>query len=73
MLLMKVRVLITPKEGLLDPEGRAIKEVLEDNGYKVNSVKVGKVVELDVEDLSQVKEMVEKFLYNPLIEEYIIE
>ncbi len=70
---MRVRVLISPKEGLLDPEGRAVKEILEDNGYKVKSVRVGKVVELDVDDPSQVKEMVEKFLYNPLIEEYVIE
>jgi phosphoribosylformylglycinamidine synthase PurS subunit len=70
---MRVKVLITPKEGLLDPEGRAVKEILEDNGYKVKSVRVGKVVELEVEDPSQVKEMVEKFLYNPLIEEYVIE
>jgi phosphoribosylformylglycinamidine synthase len=70
---MRVKVLITPKEGLLDPEGRAVKEILEDNGYKVKSVRVGKVVELEVEHPSQVKEMVEKFLYNPLIEEYVIE
>jgi phosphoribosylformylglycinamidine synthase len=70
---MRVKVLITPKEGLLDPEGRAVKEILEDNGYKVKSVRVGKVVELEVDDPSQVKEMVEKFLYNPLIEEYVIE
>ncbi|WP_448587592.1 phosphoribosylformylglycinamidine synthase subunit PurS [Thermocrinis sp.] len=70
---MKVKVLITPKEGLLDPEGRAVKEVLEDNGYKVREVRVGKVIEMDVEDPSQVREMVEKFLYNPLIEEYMVE
>ncbi|WP_448583485.1 phosphoribosylformylglycinamidine synthase subunit PurS [Thermocrinis sp.] len=70
---MKVKVLILPKEGLLDPEGRAVKEVLEDNGYKVKDVRVGKMIELDVEDPSQVKEIVEKFLYNPLIEEYVIE
>jgi phosphoribosylformylglycinamidine synthase len=73
LVVMRVKVLITPKEGLLDPEGRAVKEILEDNGYKVKSVRVGKVVELEVDDPSQVKEMVEKFLYNPLIEEYVIE
>ncbi|WP_029552026.1 phosphoribosylformylglycinamidine synthase subunit PurS [Thermocrinis jamiesonii] len=69
----KLRVLVVPKRGLLDPEGRAVKEVLEDNGYKVKEVRVGKIIELDVEDPSQVKEIVEKFLYNPLIEEYVIE
>ncbi len=70
---MRVRVLIVPKEGLLDPEGRAVKEVLEDNGYSVKNVRVGKIIEMDVEDASQVKQIVEKFLYNPLIEEYVIE
>jgi phosphoribosylformylglycinamidine synthase len=70
---MKVRVLILPKKGLLDPEGRAVKEMLLENGYGVQDVKVGKVVDLEVEDGTNIKELVEKFLVNPLIEEYIIE
>lgn len=70
---MKVRVLILPKKGLLDPEGRAVKEMLLENGYKVQDVKVGKVIDLQVEDDTNIKELVEKFLVNPLIEEYIIE
>jgi phosphoribosylformylglycinamidine synthase PurS subunit len=70
---MKVRVLILPKKGLLDPEGRAVKEMLLENGYSVQDVKVGKVVDLEVEDGTNIKELVEKFLVNPLIEEYIIE
>ncbi|MGC8852400.1 MAG: phosphoribosylformylglycinamidine synthase subunit PurS [Hydrogenobacter sp.] len=70
---MKVRVLILPKKGLLDPEGRAVKEMLLENGYSVKDVKVGKVIDLEVEDDTNIKELVEKFLVNPLIEEYIIE
>ncbi len=70
---MKVRVLILPKKGLLDPEGRAVKEMLLENGYSVKDVKVGKVIDLEVEDGTNIKELVEKFLVNPLIEEYIIE
>ncbi len=70
---MKVKVLIMPKEGLLDPEGRAVKEMLLDNGYSVKDVKVGKVVELVLEDTSSVKEVVEKYLVNPLIEDYVIQ
>ncbi|SNZ14772.1 phosphoribosylformylglycinamidine synthase subunit PurS [Hydrogenobacter hydrogenophilus] len=70
---MKVRVLILPKKGLLDPEGRAVKEMLLENGYSVKDVKVGKVVDLEVEEGTNIKELVEKFLVNPLIEEYIIE
>ncbi len=70
---MKVRVLILPKKGLLDPEGRAIKEMLLENGYRVKNVKVGKVLEMDVEEDTDIKELVEKFLVNPLIEEYVLE
>lgn len=70
---MKVKVLIMPKEGLLDPEGRAVKELLLENGYPVKDVKVGKVVELHLEDLSSIKEIVEKYLVNPLIEDYVIQ
>ncbi|GBC89160.1 Phosphoribosylformylglycinamidine synthase subunit PurS [bacterium HR13] len=70
---MKVRVLILPKKGLLDPEGRAVKEMLLENGYQVNDVKIGKVVDLDVEEGTDIKMLVENFLVNPLIEEYIIE
>ncbi|ADO44835.1 phosphoribosylformylglycinamidine synthase, purS [Hydrogenobacter thermophilus TK-6] len=70
---MKVRVLILPKKGLLDPEGRAIKEMLLENGYQVNDVKVGKVVDLDVEEGTDIKMLVESFLVNTLIEEYTIE
>jgi phosphoribosylformylglycinamidine synthase len=70
---MKVRVLILPKKGLLDPEGRAVKEMLLENGYQVNDVKVGKVVDLDVEEGTDIKMLVENFLVNPLIEEYTIE
>lgn len=70
---MKVRVLILPKKGLLDPEGRAVREMLIENGYRVKEVKVGKVVDLEVEEGTDVKDMVEKLLVNPLIEEYIIE
>ncbi len=70
---MKVKVLIMPKKGLLDPEGRAVREMLSDNGYHVKEIRVGKVVELETDEPSQVKEMVEKFLVNPLIEDYIIQ
>lgn len=70
---MKVRILIMPKKELLDPEGRAVKEMLEENGFSVKDVKVGKVVELEVEEGTDVKQIAERFLINPLIEEYVIE
>ncbi len=70
---MRVRVLILPKKGLLDPEGRAVKEMLLDEGFPVKDVKVGKVVELELERETDIKTMVEKYLINPLVEEYIVE
>ncbi len=69
----RVRVLIKPKEGLLDPQGRAVEEMLRDNGFKVQHVKVGKLVEMEVEEGEDVKKLVEKFIINPLIEDYEIE
>ncbi len=70
---MKVRVLILPKRGLLDPEGRAVKEMLREGGFDVKDVKVGKVVELEVGEGTDIKALVEKYLVNPLVEEYVIE
>ncbi|MDQ7038533.1 MAG: phosphoribosylformylglycinamidine synthase subunit PurS [Aquificota bacterium] len=69
----KVRVLIRPKKGLLDPQGRAVREMLQDHGFKVGEVVVGKVVEMEVDDSQDVKTLVEKFIVNPLIEDYEIE
>jgi len=69
----RVRVIIMPKEGLLDPQGRAVAEMLKDNGFNVEKVRVGKVVELEIEDKTDLKTLVEKYLINPLIEEYEIE
>ncbi len=72
-MMKRVRVLITPKEGLLDPQGRAVEEMLSDNGFKVKDVKVGKLVELSLEEGEDIKRMVERFIINPLIEDYEIE
>ena len=75
---MRVRVLIRPKEGILDPQGQAVERALPALGYEgVSNVHVGRMVELDVPgdgDVSaQVAEMCEKLLANPLIESYEVE
>jgi phosphoribosylformylglycinamidine synthase subunit PurS len=68
---MRARVLIRPKEGILDPQGQAVERALPALGFDgVANVHVGRLVELDVDDLSQVPEMCEKLLANPLIEDY---
>jgi len=66
-------VLIRPKEGILDPQGQAVERALPALGFDgVANVRVGRLVELDVEDASQVPEMCERLLANPLIEDYEI-
>ncbi|WP_461830166.1 phosphoribosylformylglycinamidine synthase subunit PurS [Aquifex sp.] len=68
-----VRVIIMPKEGLLDPQGRAVEEMLRDNGFNVRNVRVGKVIEMEVPEGVDLKLIVEKYIINPLIEDYEIE
>ncbi len=68
-----VRIIIMPKEGLLDPQGRAVEEMLRDNGFNVKNVRVGKVVEMEVPEEVDLKLIVEKYIINPLIEDYEIE
>jgi phosphoribosylformylglycinamidine synthase PurS subunit len=66
-----VRVLIRPKQGILDPQGQAVEDALHALGFRdVAGVHVGRLIELDVEDPSQVPEMCERLLANPLIEDY---
>jgi phosphoribosylformylglycinamidine synthase len=67
----RARVLIRPKEGILDPQGQTVERALPALGFSgVSHVHVGRLVELDVEDPSQVDAMCEKLLANPLIEDY---
>ena len=71
---MRVRVLIRPKAGILDPQGQAVERALPALGFDgVSHVHVGRLIELDVADESRVPEMCEKLLANPLIEDYSVE
>ena len=68
---MRARVLIRPKEGILDPQGQAVERALPALGFEgVANVHVGRLVELDVDDASTVPEMCERLLANPLVEDY---
>ena len=68
---MRARVLIRPKEGILDPQGQTVERALPALGFSgVSHVHVGRLVELDVDDPAQVEDMCEKLLANPLIEDY---
>ena len=77
---MKARVIVTLKNGVLDPQGQAIEGSLASLGFAgVAGVRQGKVFDLEVpgtdEDAarSQIKEMCEKLLANTVIENYAIE
>ena len=70
----RVRVLIRPKEGILDPVGQAVEGALPALGFEgVQNVHFGRLIELDVEDAGRLPEMCERLLANPLIEDYEIE
>jgi len=72
--LLKARVLIRPKEGILDPQGQAVERALPALGFAgVEEVRVGRLVELEVEDSSQIDAMCQKLLANPLVEDYDIQ
>jgi phosphoribosylformylglycinamidine synthase subunit PurS len=74
---MKVRVHVTLKKGVLDPQGKAIHHALEGLGFGgVNDVRQGKLIELELnENVSDqdIEEMCRKLLANTVIENYRIE
>ena len=74
---MKVRVHVSLKPGVLDPQGRAVHHALEGMGFSgVRDVRVGRTVELDADESTsdaQLTDMCEKLLANTVIESYRIE
>lgn len=70
----RVRILVRPKAGILDPQGEAVQRALPALGFEgVENVHVGRLIELDVADAAQVDAMCQKLLANPLIEDYEIQ
>jgi phosphoribosylformylglycinamidine synthase PurS subunit len=68
---LRARVLIRPKEGILDPQGQTVERALPALGFDgVSDVRIGRLVELDVPDIAEVEAMCEKLLANPLVEDY---
>lgn len=77
---MKLRVHVTLKPGVLDPQGAAVRHSLGALGFDgVEKVRQGKVIELDLAETdataaeAQVNEMCEKLLANTVIENYAVE
>ena len=76
---MKARVTVMLKDGVLDPQGEAIKQALTSLEYNnVNSVRQGKVIDLELNEnleeaaIDNIQEMCEKLLANTVIENYEI-
>jgi phosphoribosylformylglycinamidine synthase PurS subunit len=68
---LRARVLIRPKEGILDPQGQTVERALPALGFEgVSDVRIGRLVELEVPDIAEVDAMCEKLLANPLVEDY---
>lgn len=71
-----VRVFVTLKPSLLDSAGRTVADALQKLGYpELQDARIGKMIELQVEryDEARVKEMCDKLLANPVIEDYRVE
>lgn len=77
---LKARVFIMPKEGVLDPQGKAIAHALQTLGFSgVGEVRQGKVIDLDLAETdkararAQLDAMCQKLLANTVIESYRVE
>ena len=77
--MIKARVTVTLKNGVLDPQGKAIEGALGSLGFSgVNSVRQGKVFDLELEgndknkDRDELEAMCEKLLANTVIEDYSV-
>ena len=74
---MRIEIQITPKKGLLDPQGKAVLRALENLGYAgILDLRVGKLIQMEIKDpdsplnSSRVAEMCEKLLANTVVEDY---
>ena len=70
----RARVLIRPKTGILDPQGEAVERALPALGFDgASDVRIGRLVELELDDAADLDQMCERLLANPLIEDYEIQ
>ncbi len=64
-------MLVRPKRGILDPQGEAVRGALPALGFEgVRSVRVGRLIEMEVESDAEVEAMCRRLLANPTTEEY---
>ena len=70
-------MIVRPKDGILDPQGDAVRTALDHLGFSVDEARVGRLIELTFEGRqaarAELERMCEQLLANPLIESYEIE
>jgi phosphoribosylformylglycinamidine synthase PurS subunit len=73
---VKATVTVRPKEGILDPQGEAVRTALDHLGFPVEEARVGRVIDLTFEGgddaRAELERMCQELLANPLIESYEI-
>jgi phosphoribosylformylglycinamidine synthase len=77
---MKVKVIVTPKETVLDPQGAAVRRAMQHLGFNAASdVRIGRYLEIDlggndpVAHEAKLRELCHELLSNPVIEDYRLE
>lgn len=76
---MKVRVIVTPKETVLDPQGAAVREAMQHLGFDAaRDVRIGRYLEIDLEGDAarhepKLQQLCRELLSNPVIEDYRLE
>jgi phosphoribosylformylglycinamidine synthase len=76
---MKVRIQVTLKPGILDPQGKAVEQGLHGFGFQADQVRIGRLIELELpaqdpdQALRQAQAMCDKLLVNPVMEKASIE
>lgn len=76
---MKAKITITPKKAVVDPQGKAVKNALEQMGYQgINAVHVGKYLEIELTGdretaARQINDACLKLLSNPVIEDFHVD
>jgi len=77
---MKAKIIVTPKKAVVDPQGKAVQNALEQMGYQgIGGVHVGKYLEIDLPTgdaaswRTRIDEACHRILSNPVIEDYRVE
>jgi phosphoribosylformylglycinamidine synthase len=76
---MKVKVIVTPKETVLDPQGAAVREAMQHLGFEAaRDVRIGRYLEIELEGDAgahepKLRELCRELLSNPVIEDYRLE